>query len=386
MAALARLADLAPTPDGATLTLPVLCATSSDMSGAVRHPVQIHPDWSVSTPHDLEAERVAAAFGGYLSCLHLVDAVLPVVRHTLQQHARRSPPRLRRGARGTWRGRPSVTAGCCRPLGTAAAAAAHLRSVEHAIARSAGHPMLVADVLDRLLSQHEAAGSFRLNEQQVRDLRRCVRGDNGPVGVWDAGLHPDVVVAIHDHVVGPQGPALPEALYLGVVARRPDLDWMAETVAAARDPQLAEWLAWTQTPLDTRHRDARAGWLATGVPRTWIEQLSTAGYCPGDAERLARHTRRGVGGASRMLLGWVRAGCRPTTDDLLELVASGVPPWYEPSRPTIERLQAGLGRLAERYTLTELGLLLAREGTATAADAAIRAHQASTPQAREECA
>jgi hypothetical protein len=67
-----RMRSILPSPDGEPLTLKVRCWTSrSSKAPVTRHPVTIHPDWSVTTPHDLESERVAAAFGGYLSCLDL---------------------------------------------------------------------------------------------------------------------------------------------------------------------------------------------------------------------------------------------------------------------------------------------------------------------------
>jgi hypothetical protein len=393
--ALPRLAPLAPTPDGMSISVSVLCSHSPDLADATRHPVTITADWSVLTPHDLEAERVAAAFGGYLSCLELVDLVVPAVRDTVQRHARRVVPRLIRGARGSWRSAPAVAARCCHPVATASAAAEHLRTVEHAAARSGRMEWVASTLLERMLRYHNAARSFALSGRDAALLRRVVQSPTGPTAVWDAGLHPTVVEAIHDAVVGFDGPALPEALYLGVVARRPSLDWLADTVAAGTKgvdpsdpatstPELAEWLAWTQTAVDRRHRHARADWLRTGVPHSWIEQLSAAGYVPGDVARLSRHTRRSVAGTAHLLLSWVRAGCQPTVEQLVELFDAGVPPWYEPSRPTIHRLRDLLPAAARQFSTTELGLLLARHGTAAAAAAAVRAPD--DIGTREECA
>jgi hypothetical protein len=61
-----------PSPDGEPLTLKVRCWTSRSSKAPVsRHPITLDPDWSVTTPHDLESERIASAFGGYLSCADL---------------------------------------------------------------------------------------------------------------------------------------------------------------------------------------------------------------------------------------------------------------------------------------------------------------------------
>lgn len=395
MPRLPGLPPLGPTPDGGRLTVQVRCSTSPDMAGSTTHEVALGADWALATPHDLEAERVAAAFGGYLSCLDLVDSVVPAVREAVQMHARRSVPRLKRAVRGTWRAVPAVAERCCRAEPSAAQAAEHLRSTEHVVVRAGRRARLTTSLLGPVLSAHEREGSFDLGAPDPAVLRRCVYGETGPHEVWQAGLHPQVVAAIHDEVVGADGPPLPVALYLGVVSRRPDLTWMADTVAAAARavgapltrydaPQLAQWLAWTETPLDKRHRQARAAWLATGVPRGDIEQLSAAGYTPADAHALATGTGRSVAGVADLLASWVAAGCRPSVDDLLDLYGSGIPPWHSPSKRLVTRLRSVVGPLAEHYTTTELGLMVVLEGTVPAAAALIRA-QAGPPR-RRECA
>lgn len=72
-----ELLDLAPRPDGGPLTIVVECRTSPRARTGALHEVAIQPDWTLSTPHDVEAERVAAAFGGYTSCLTLIDETIP---------------------------------------------------------------------------------------------------------------------------------------------------------------------------------------------------------------------------------------------------------------------------------------------------------------------
>ena len=65
-----------PEPGGAPLEVVVRCRTSPTAEDARTHPVTIHPDWSVTTPHDLDAERVGMALGGYCSCVELVDVTI----------------------------------------------------------------------------------------------------------------------------------------------------------------------------------------------------------------------------------------------------------------------------------------------------------------------
>lgn len=377
MRRLPRLDALGPGPTPQSLTFGVPCSTRPDLSSATEHSVSLQPDWTLHTPHDLEAERVAAAFGGYCSCLVLADKVTPAVQALLQARARRVPLSLSRGTRGAWTVRSPHKAPCCRPEHRASDAAGHLRTVEHA-ARAAGAPVvLVRAVTNAVLRAHRADPPWLLTDDDLHDLRRCVRSESGPVQVWDAGLHPTVVAYVHDEAVGEDGPPLPVALYLGVLSRRPDLAWLAETLAAVdggrTDPSLAEWLAWTQTPLDRRERQARTGWLLSGAPRAWISELSGAGYRPDDAIRLSRATGRSLVGVADMLMAWVSSGCRPSVDDLLRLDAEGVPAWYRPSAPAITRLRSELGSDGEPLSHTDLGLLIAREGTVPAAAARARA-------------
>jgi hypothetical protein len=66
----------------------------------------------VTTPHDLEAERVAAAMGGYLSCLDLVDHAAPAFQGGCGRSACEHPRPLRSrdlGRPGTLR----AGARCC---------------------------------------------------------------------------------------------------------------------------------------------------------------------------------------------------------------------------------------------------------------------------------
>ena len=372
----------------------VPCATSDDMASAGSHRIQVAPDWSVTTPHDLDAERVAAGLGGFLSCLHLVDVVVPLVCGLLQMHARRAVPAITRGTHGSWRPASGQAASCCGSYSSAQAAAEHLRSISHACTRSGANELLTRTLVDGALGAHQGSASLHPQASTLARVAECVLGESGPRAVWEAGLHPSLVAAIHDEVVGHDGPALPEALYLGVVSRRPDLAWLADTVAATAaaldeapdrsdTPELAEWLAWTQTPLDRRERRARAGWLAIGVPRSWIADLSRAGYTPRDAETLATASGLSQTGVADMLMGWLGAGCQPSPDDLIDLFASGVPPWYRPSRGAVARLRSSLGETTGRATTTELGLMLALEGTVPSAERALRA-PAGGPRAPQD--
>lgn len=75
-----RKVETSPHPEGTDLHLRTRCFVDASHRRPRTHPIVLHPDWSVDTGHDLESERIAVAFGGYLSCLDLVDKVVPAAR------------------------------------------------------------------------------------------------------------------------------------------------------------------------------------------------------------------------------------------------------------------------------------------------------------------
>ena len=71
---------LTPSPVG-PLTLAVECRTDPNRRGNA-HQVTIDSEWQVHTPHDLEGERIALAFGGRPSGTDNFGS--KVIRHLLQ--------------------------------------------------------------------------------------------------------------------------------------------------------------------------------------------------------------------------------------------------------------------------------------------------------------
>src|SRR3712207_4365767 len=126
------LGELTPGPEGAGLTLETTCRTQR-RAGGRRHEVSIAPDWTAATPHDLDAERVGVALGGYLSCLDLVDHTVPALWDLVQLVARRVLPPLSRNHVGRWIV-DQPTAGCTcetQSFTTPYEAAEHVRGPGH---------------------------------------------------------------------------------------------------------------------------------------------------------------------------------------------------------------------------------------------------------------
>jgi hypothetical protein len=354
------LTPVPPSPEG-RVELRVSCRTTRGGGPRTTHPVSIDADWTVTTPHDVALERVAAAMGGYLSCLDLIDRAVPALREIVQRRARRSPVRMLRDDGGRWT--PTVLpAGCrCGPFGFGSApeAADHVRSAAHVAREFDVKQRSLERLMDPVLDAHDTL-FFTPSTTDERAVA-AVRDHRGVELLWDCGLHPETIIAIH-HAVWPDGPPLPVWFYLGVLSRRPALDWIAGTLRAVPDEDIAVWLAWTNGQLDSAHPDARTGWLQAGVPRRAIATLADGAYTPIEVARLAHATQRSLAAAALTLAAWHHARCHPSPDDIELLDELGVDPWYEPSTGALDWLEErARGRGAP--TRTRLGLLLAVCGT-----------------------
>lgn len=78
------LRPLGPALGDQPATIRVPCSGVPYALGPATYAVTVAPDWTVETPHDLAAERVALAFGGYSSCLELVEKGVPAARRRRQ--------------------------------------------------------------------------------------------------------------------------------------------------------------------------------------------------------------------------------------------------------------------------------------------------------------
>jgi hypothetical protein len=318
------------------LTFDVECRTSRRGARGRRHPVTIHADWTVTTPHDLDAERVAAAFGGYSSCLELVDAGVPALREVVALGSRRARPELVWDR--AWRLPRLEVCGCPTSFVSAAAFGCAERVV-----RTVG-AMVLDLVPDVTAPCHHPA--------------RClVREHDGVAELWDAGIHPDDVAAMAGLVPAVHEP-LPVRYYLGVAYRDPGPELLAAS-AARPDADTAAWLAW----LDPRWRDSGAdlaGWLEVGLARGDALELLAQGPGPAAAAGMAGDLGIDERRAGRLLAQWVRVGCRPSAAHLRLLMAEGLET-YRPSGHALDELVAQARRF--RVERTELAVMLALADT-----------------------
>ena len=354
---------IGPTPDGSDLVFEVECRPSRTALAGPRHEVRVRADWSVETPHDLDAERVAAAFGGYTSCLELTDRTVPACRSAMPQLAGRCLPTMRYLAGRGWRVtyRPAACRCEGRFFAEARHAAMHLRSPEH-LAGTTGAPLFqVESMLSALRRSH---GEFRPPAGEWATAAKWVRGDKGLDELWACGLAVGFVTEVAAQL--PVEEPYPVRFFLGLAFRKVDRPWLAEVLRRVPDPDVASWLAWTRAGRDPSDPDLLGRWLATGVSREDVEVLAQSGSTWRHVAEVAYHLDRPVRVVAGVLAQWYRVGCRPTGAHLLLLDELGIAETYRPSGSAIDEIEATVSVLAEPPSRTELGVMLALAGTRAA--------------------
>ena len=383
--------EIGPMPDGSDLVFEVECRPSRTALSGPRHEVMVRADWSVETPHDLDAERIAAAFGGYTSCLEIPDRTAPACRQAVPHLARRCQPAMDYLAGRGWRitHRPPRCRCEDRFFAEARHAAMHLRSPEH-VAAATGAPLFQVETM--LGAIRKAHREFRPPEKEWVTAAQWVRGPKGLGELWACGLGLSFVTdAVAEF---PVEEAFPVRFFLGLAFRDVDRPWLAEVLRRVPDPDVACWLAWTRAGRDPRDPELLGRWLATGVSREDVEVLAQSGSTWRQVADVGYQLDRPVRVAAGVLAQWHRVGCRPTGAHLKLLDRLGIVEIYRPSGRAIDDIEAAVNVLAEPPNRTELGVMLALAGTCAAVieavfdgrltALAVAAHQDAAPPTRTE--
>lgn len=354
------------TPDGADLTLRIRCYTSRDTPDHTTHDLTLHADGTADLPHDLTAERVAVAFGGYSSCLELVEHGIPALRAVAPLLARRAHVPLVAGARGRWRIPRGYTARCCAAVGFADPGAAldHLRDPWHVRLAHGGCP---EPILGPILVAIAARWATTATTATPSPAPRLVLEPDGVDELWRAGIHPDDLPALAAPAAT-VGRPLPVGYFLGMRYGTVDPAWFATVIAARPDESFASWLAQQQRPQERGDADQWSGWLGHGLATTDVDVVTGLGIPLGDVDAIGAATGWPTWLTARAIVRWAAAGCRLTPDHAVALARRGLE-HHRPSANAIEGLisdlrLAGLGRepLTEEDR-SELALLLALLGT-----------------------
>ena len=328
---------------------------------APSHDVVVSPDGVVSTPHDLEAERVAVAFGGYSSCLILVEKTVPAFLSEIWPILTRSMIALGMTPSGKVRVAEHLQTGCCwrKDFPDATRAFEHLSSADHHATR---HEVPYWQVL-RLI-RAAPAGWGDPDGVPWHDPALAARVDHvaSMTELWRRGLHPHVVEEAASVAAAVELP-LPTAYFVEMAYGDVDREWFVEMLAHRPDPATALWLA-RHPQLAKRPAGRDVGfWLGLGLRFIDVEEAVTSGLDADQVHAAAAELGEPLRRTAGHLLAWARIGILPTPVHLAAMRRLGLV-LPTPVGPALERLVRdanGHPRLVERgpFDRTDLGVMLA---------------------------
>jgi len=335
------------TPDGGSLEFSIQCRANRTVSRGAKHPVVIHDDWSVTTPHDLEAERVAAAFGGYCSCLELVDRTVPAFRNALGTLSRRVRTGIVTDSVGSWLLPPGLQAdNCCRghKFVSILSAVRHSRELGH-LARLHGVPRWQLSVLASATGK--AWGDNSADTNALSDeVSHLVRERRAVEDLRECGVHAHEVREMAAVVSVVHGP-LPMSYFLGMAFGNADPEWVGNVIRFRPDPDTAAWLAWLNDPGASESPETWGQWLLWGLPRADVLlaiKLSLAGTF---VSEVATSMYWSASKSAKQLVEWAKLDCAPTVAHFRVLARHGVESAHL-SRAAVDDLVDSTDRMSSR--------------------------------------
>lgn len=354
-----------PAPGGRPLVLHMQCFDGANSPGGTKHAVTVHPDWTVTTPHDAEAERIAEAFGSYTSCVTHIERTVEAFHASLRILVRseRVPLTIERGSRWYVAKGYSV-AGCCRgtPFDSAAAAARHTRSPKHLATK---HRIPVKNLEIFLDAAAVTWGSWEGTPTVSQRIERLIREPGGITELWRAGIHTDDIptLAVVASVVDEP---LPIRFFLGLVYSNADPRWVTDVLAYQPDPDTAAWLAWLDEPQKLATPQEWGAWLNFGIRRTDVLAAMNGGIAAEYVREIASSIGWPVNAVAIQALKWATAGCSLTAEHFHALARHRVDvpsPSVRAIDSLCEQVDQGSSPLGDRPGRTELAVMLEILGT-----------------------
>ena len=249
----------------ASAELTIECRTGADAPSHIRHPVTIREDWTVATPHDLEAERVGVAFGGYSSCAVLVDITVPAVRASFPLLTRLERPALQHSQRGWSVVGPHRKKHCCplAPYSEIQDAVRHTLSDSHLAHGSRAPLWQFAAVRDALVATQGFAHDVDACDG---DPRALVDSDADLRELWSAGVAPRDLAALAAPAAA-VGSSLSVPYFLQAAYGAFDSEWFSAVLSARPDIDTAVWLAGLDASQALGDTDKWRQWLLFGIRR-----------------------------------------------------------------------------------------------------------------------
>lgn len=355
-----------PYPFSAPLELTIECRARKSRRSSTHHKVEINADWSVDTPHDIEAERVAAALGAHCSCVDFVDRAVPALRRSVALLTRRERPRLERDRQGRWQVPETDRLNkCCASDGYASVAAVlnHLRDASH-IAHSYGAPLWQLNALlvaaTHVWRHQSADGLYSLRYESAS----LVREVTGATDLWAAGIHPDDIPALAAPARA-TSESLPVRYFIDMAYGNVEPDWLSAVLPHRPDADTAAWLAALDGPQHSAGAEEWGRWLDFGVSRELVARGVQAGLASDFVSRIAALTGWTIHATAEAVIAFADIDCRPTATHFALLRDFNI----ERPRPSgralnelIDQLQSKRSSRAKtadrRPTRTELALML----------------------------
>lgn len=296
---------------GGPLEFDIACFNSVSGAGGEKHRVTVYPDgdWSITTPHDAEAERIAVAFGSDATCVTHMERTVAAFRAALRLLTRSARVPLSVGRGGSWQvGQGYSIARCCRGtlFGSAGAAARHTRSPKHLAAQ---HRVQLKHIEAFLDAASATWGSWEVCPDFDPRLERLVRETSGVHDLWQAGIHPDDIAGLAS-VGSVVDEPLPVRFFLGLVYGSAEHQWVSEVLTHHPDPDTAAWLAWLDGPQSRATPAAWGQWLSFGVSKAHVVVAIDAGLTPEHVREVATSNGWSTIGVAAQFVKWANVGCR----------------------------------------------------------------------------
>lgn len=339
----------------APVELRIECRSNPRARSSARHQVTINPDLSVETPHDLEAERVAVAFGGYCSCIDLVDKTIPALRSLMVWRHRSKRPGLKRVSSGQWRIHDKrLKPTCCnnKTFTSPQLAMKHALSTDH-FATAYDAPRWQLNALAKALK----APSREQPPQNDPEINQLVWDPFGVRELWQAGIHPDEIRGLAAVCSKVDEPFL-SSYFINLYYSPVKLSWYQQVLAEVTDSTLANWVVSMESPDKVASVEDWQAWLGYGLPRSDIGTGLANGITAKQVVEVAEVMGWTPRTAARRLAGWAAAKCQPTLADfriLRKYDASG----ERPSLGAIDSLEVELSSSDSNRERTDLALMLA---------------------------
>lgn len=338
--------EAGPAPGGSSLTFTTECCTDPKSRFGTPHEVTILPDWTVVTPHDIDAERVAQALGAkWCSCIKLVDEIVPAYRKSVQIA---DPDNL----------------------SSLSAAQIAMKRLNLGLVEA-----------DRQLQEVHRASKAVWVTDSVASTLRIAEGRTGLSLIWDRGIHPHAANALSTLVANVDGP-LPAQFFVDACWKvNAGYEWLREVIATYPDAQFASAAA-------GRHlsRDFPTGVLpASEISRLRAANVSSGGAVLALEGRLEFDRVRDAAVALStdfdravvILTAWTNIGCYLSSEHC-QLISTASSCW-PPERHALDGLTDRLAQGEDSLLRTELAVMLAlaspneivaavRQGVRTAAE------------------